>query len=226
MSLFTADHPTQVYRVGRDDPWAIRPPRFHNRFDISDAENPVMTLYTGESPEAALAEVLAPLRPDLELVATLAAIPSDDGLLPHAGRVPANWLARRQMGCAEIRSSAVIADITSAQSIAALRSVPELAEKAIKCGFTDVDDSSLIAGGPQGRPFTQTVAAYLYNLHYSGIRYGSRLGAAYHCIAGFISIDSESVTESGFICAIGSTTAISPDDPALRVVMETFGLRH
>ncbi|MGK5085102.1 RES domain-containing protein [Bdellovibrionota bacterium FG-1] len=225
MTLKIADHPARIYRVGREDPWVIRPPRLDNRFDISDPESPVMTLYTGESPDAALAEVLVQFRPDLEAVVAVAAIPSDDVQKPLCGLVPRGWLARRRMGQAKIRPEAVLVDITASESIAALRAVPALAEKALACGFADIDESSLKASGLQGRTFTQTVAAHLYNNQHSGIRYGSRLGADYHCIAGFVSVDSADVTESDFIIEVEATMMITPDDPALHRVAKIFELR-
>jgi hypothetical protein len=80
--LETSQHPKVVYRVGRGDPWIIRPPRGHNRFDIFDPDESVMTLYTGESKESALAEILAPFRPDLETSAAINQIPSDDDKAP------------------------------------------------------------------------------------------------------------------------------------------------
>ena len=61
MNMKIAVHPKQVFRISRRDPWAIRPPRGNNRFDICDPEESVMTLYTGESKEAALAEVFGDL---------------------------------------------------------------------------------------------------------------------------------------------------------------------
>lgn len=220
-----ATHPDRVYRVAREDPWSIRPPRNLNRFDISDPENPVMTLYTGESPEAALAEVLAPFRPDLEVIAAVSAIPSDDGLDPLTGVIPKSWFENRRMGVATIRPQAVIVDLTHPETIQTLRTVPSIAQKAIACGFADVDESSLKASGESGRRFTQTVAAHCYNSHYSGIRYGSRLGATYFCIAGFVSIDLLDVTDSEFLIETGPTTEILPDHPALKAVASIFGLR-
>lgn len=57
-----------VYRVARN-PWAIRAPSQLHRFDVNDPTSPVYTVYVGESETAAFAEVLAPFRPDLALLA-------------------------------------------------------------------------------------------------------------------------------------------------------------
>jgi hypothetical protein len=86
--LEIASHPPLVFSVGRKDPWAIRAPREHNRFDIFDPEEPVMTLYTAESAEAALAELLAPLQPDLETIAEINKLPCDDNKTPSSGKLP------------------------------------------------------------------------------------------------------------------------------------------
>lgn len=183
-----------------------------------------MTLYAGESAETALAEVLAPFRPDLATIAAVDAIPSDDGATPASGRVPEDWLESRRLGCARIRPTAVIADITRAESIAELRETAEIAEKALECGFEDVDAAALKASGAQGRRFTQTVAAHIYSNNYSGIRYGSRLGEEHHCIAGFVALSSGVVTDSEFIIELGDTVAIDVANPALETVAEIFGL--
>lgn len=220
-----ATHPNSIYRVARGDPWTIRPPRMHNRFDIADPENPVTTLYTGESTEAALAEVLAPFRPDLTVIAAVGAIPSDDDREPLSGLVPKAWLLSRRIGRAKIRPQAVIIDITQPETIAALRANPNLAAKAVECGYPDIDQSSLTASGPSGRRFTQSVAAHIYNEHFSGMRYGSRLGSTYHCIAGFVSLDSTDVADSEFVIETFETLEIASDDSNLREVAQIFGLR-
>lgn len=196
-----------------------------NRFDISDSENPVMTLYTGESPEAALAEVLAPFRPDLEVIAAVGAIPSDDNQAPLAGSIPLGWLESRKIGKAIIRPQAVIVDITHVETIAVLRADPILAEKAQECGYQDIDQSALTSSGPSGRRFTQSVAAHIYNEQFSGICYGSRLGAPFRCFAGFVSLNSADVTDSEFIIETFETEEISKECPALTQVARIFGLR-
>jgi RES domain len=223
--LHIASHPKFVFRVGRGDPWIIRPPRGHNRFDIFDPDESVMTLYTGESPEAALSEVLAPFRPDLETIAAVEKIPCDDDRNPLAGRVPKSWLAERRIGQARIRSSAVIIDITNPFTIQALRNEPQLAQQALRSGFKDLDDSALKASDDKGRHLTQKIAAFIYNLGHSGIRYESRLGSSYKCIAGFVHLSASDAASSAFLEQTIPAEPISPLDPILQKVAAIFNLK-
>lgn len=220
-----ATHPKQVFRVSRGDPWAIRAPRGNNRFDICDPEEGVMTLYTGESKEAALAEVLAPFRPDLETIAEVDSIPSDDDVSPVSGVVPKHWLETRRIGIGIIRFKAVIVDITHPKTIQVLRNQSDLARQAIKAGFVDIDESSLRASGVNGRRFTQAVSAYIYNIGHSGIRYGSRLGTTFHCVAGFVAIGVDNATWSEFLEAVLPSEKISSEDTALKNVVKLFNLK-
>jgi hypothetical protein len=220
-----AKHPDYVFRVGRGDPWALRPPRGHNRFDIFDPDESVMTLYTGESAEAALAEVLAPFRPDLETIAAINKIPCDDDKSPAAGKVPRNWLAERRIAQATIRTSAVIIDISSPITIQALRNEAVLAQQAIKSHFKDLDDSALKACDHNGRLLTQKVAAFIYNSGNTGIRYESRLGSKYKCVAGFVALSSNDAASSKFLEKTMPAEVISPLDPVLQHVASIFNLK-
>ncbi len=220
-----ASHPQFVYRVGRGDPWVIRPPRGHNRFDIFDPDESVMTLYTGETKESALAEVLAPFRPDLETIATINQIPCDDDKSPVAGRVPRNWLAQRRIGSAIIRTNAVIIDITAPATIQILRNESSLARQAVQSGFNDLDDSALKASDDKGRHLTQKIAAYIYNLGHTGIRYESRLGSVYKCIAGFVAVSSSNAASSAFLEKTIDGEPIPPHDAILQKVSSMFNLK-
>ena len=220
-----AKHPDQIFRVGRGDPWIIRPPRGNNRFDIFDPEESIMTLYTGESPEAAWAEVLAPFRPDLETIAAVNKIPCDDDKTPTSGKVPNNWLLSRRLGIGKIRPIAKIIDITNPATIQALRGKPEIAKQALRCGFPDLDDSALKAGDSNKRHLTQTVAAFIYNHGHDGIRYESRLGSTYRCVAGFISLSCTTAADSKFLAETSPPEQVSPQDPSLQRVASIMNLR-
>lgn len=50
-------------------------------------------------------------------------------------------------------------------------------------------------------------------------------GATYHCIAGFVSLDSGDITESEFLIETFETRGISDQDPALRQVAHILNLR-
>lgn len=217
--------PKFVYRIARGEPWVIRPPRGHNRFDIFDPDEPIMTLYTGESEEAAWAEVLAPFRPDLETIAAINNIPCDDNRTPSSGKVPQHWLDQRKLGKAKIKPKASIIDITQFVTIQALRNESDLAAQAIKSGFNDLDDSALKASDQKGRLLTQKIAAYIYNQGNDGIRYESRLGSEYKCIAGFVALNLDTVAASNFIDEIFASINISAKDRALRKIALLMKLR-
>ena len=225
IKLQIAKHPEQIFRVARGDPWIIRPPRGNNRFDIFDPEESVMTLYTGESPEAAWAEVLAPFRPDLATISAISSIPCDDNKMPSSGKVPTNWLLSRCLGTGKIKPTAQIIDITNPATIQDLRNKPEIAKQALRSGFSDLDDSALKAGNSNKRHLTQTVAAFIYNNGHDGIRYESRLGSNYKCIAGFISLSCVSAVDSKFLAEALPPKAISPLNSSLQKVASIMNLR-
>jgi hypothetical protein len=222
--LKTASYAQYIFRISRGDPWTIRPPRGFNRFDIFDPEESVMTLYTGESKEAAWAEVLAPFRPDLETIASINDIPCDDNRTPSSGRIPRAWLQERQIGKAKVRKEAVIVDISHPETIQVLRSEPTLAKKAIQCGFIDLDDSALKASNSQARHLTQMIAAYVYNRGNAGIRYESRLGSKYKCIAGFVALSTGDTASSKFIEEILPSENASSGDYELQTVATMMNL--
>jgi hypothetical protein len=73
---------------------------------------------------------------------------------------------------------ATVGNLTSEETIAYLRQIPELANEAVHCELADVDEFALKASGKKGRFFDQAVAAWLYDQGYGVLRYGSRLGPA------------------------------------------------
>ena len=216
---------SSVYRIAKQDPWAIRAPKGDNRFDILNPSEPIFTLYTGETEEAALAEVLAPLRPSLREIAVINSIPCDHPRMePELATISADWIAKRKLSSAEINGNLKFADITMPSEIATLRNGQVLAEKSNECGFQDIDDSSLKAGDVRGREFTQTVAAHYFNDNFHGIRYGSRLGAGYFCLAAFIPVSCTSIEKSLIIKRVTSSRQLSNTDPALLKVAAMYHL--
>jgi hypothetical protein len=216
--------PHKVFRVSVGEPWKLFEPRFHNRFDIDVEDEPTATIYTGESAEAAIAEVLAPLRPDLETIAKVNSLPGDD-LKPSAGVLSNRWLNKRNLGQAIVRSDVSIVDLSSVETINALRAIPEIAKKATECGFSDVDEASLKASGPKGRKFTQTVAAYVYNQYFSGVRYGSRLGSEYFCVAAFVQLNLKDIGDSEFIEETEKSVVLNKSHESVQRVANIFGLQ-
>jgi hypothetical protein len=183
-----------------------------------------MTIYTGESEESALAEVLASFRPDLETIAAVNAMPADDNRMPARGRITKHWLDTRRLGQGKIRRTATLVDISHLDTIQALRSQQQLALHALRNGFVDLDDAALKTGGPNGRLLTQAVSQFIYHQGHHGIRYGSRLGSSYFCIAGFISLNSPDINSSEFLEHAKDPQPIYSNNKALRKVAQIFGL--
>ncbi len=218
-------HLSYAFRVSRGNPWLIRAPRGYNRFDIFDPEESIMTLYTGESKEAAFAEVLAPFRPDLETISKLKDIPCDDDKTPSSGKVPKAWLMERRIGKAKIRATAKIINVTSPLTMQVLRNNQEIARYTFKAGFSDLDDSALKASNEKGRYLTQMIAAFIYNLDHTGILYESRLGSRYKCVAGFIPLSVAEAKNSDFLEETMPEEKISALDPELQKVASIFNLK-
>ncbi len=150
-----------VYRIGRaPDPWvwpdwsqAHADGTFGNRWD--DPDGIYRVLYASSAPLGALVETLARFRPDLAVVAELAAIEGDDGDPVAAGIVPAEWFTRRVLGTAAL--AGVYVSIGAVQSLATLRT--ELAARAIHYGIDDIDTAGLRRAGP--RRFTQKISRFV-----------------------------------------------------------------
>jgi RES domain len=178
--LASAQPDRPVYRVGRSpDPWAwpdwayaAPDGTFDNRWD--DPNGSYRVLYACSQRVGAFIETLARFRPDLAVVAVLAAIDGeDDG--PPLGVVPQNWLHRRMSGQAIL--SGRFADIGHANSLATLRTA--LASRAIHHGLGEIDGAAIRLKAP--RAFTQEVSRFVYECTeadgpFVGIRYLSRLG--------------------------------------------------
>ncbi len=101
-----ADLPAEVFRLGRrPDPlawpdWAYAEAdgTFGNRYD--DPQGVYRVLYTSTQRVATFVECLAYYRPDVEVIAELQEITSEDGdeEPPAAGIVPAGWVEQRCVG--------------------------------------------------------------------------------------------------------------------------------
>jgi len=178
LAVVRPDRP--LYRVGRQPDawnwpdWAYAGPdgTFGNRWD--DPAGIYRVLYACSQRVGAFVETLARFRPDLEVLAELAAIDgSDDD--PAAGVVPRTWLNNRTSGQAAVDGS--FADVGDARSLAGLRVA--LASRAIHYGLADIDGATIRRSAP--RRFTQEVSRFVYESNHmgtrlDGIRYLSRLG--------------------------------------------------
>lgn len=173
-----------LWRVGqRGAPLASRPPsdddpRGGSRFDDPRGEYGVV--YLARDPVACFGEVLAPLRVDPELAASLA--PEDP-----VGLVTPGWRERRMLIRASVPRSALFLDLEAPQSVQALRREIGWALPAL--GLPDLD-IGVLRGAE--RRITRIVSAWAHAREgtsgrpvYAGIRYLSRLNSAWECFAVF-----------------------------------------
>ena len=167
MELETRRPDGSVYRLGRR-PDAWQPPNwflahsdgtFGNRFD--DPEGYYRVLYASSQRLACFVETLARFRPDLSLLAELAAIEGADDFLP-LGTLPREWMAVRMMGKANIEGA--FADIYATSWVSHLRR--SLAAEALRLGVKDIDLSTLENAEP--RRLTQLASRQAYRLNFAG----------------------------------------------------------
>ncbi len=226
--LCTASPASRVYRVAyRDDAWRWVPwefARFTGRWD--DARERFRVLYAGSTRLACFLEVLAQFRPDLELVAQMAAIEGDpdDDFHPTmpAGNIDRSWLDRRCVGSAELTGSYV--DVGAAESVAWLRQ--HLAELAVRAGLPDFDGAALRSIAP--RAFTQEISTALYETAIrgevpDGIRFESRHGNDVELWAMFERPSRGDVEHCDLLVDIGSQV-IADADPDLLEALRIHGL--
>ena len=214
MELETRQPDGPVYRLGRR-PDAWQPPNwflahsdgtFGNRFD--DPEGYYRVLYASSQRLACFVETLARFRPDLSLLAELAAIEGADDFLP-LGTLPREWMAVRMMGKANIEGA--FADIYAASWVSHLRR--SLAAEALRLGVKDIDLSTLENAEP--RRLTQLASRQAYRLNFAGIFYRSRYGH---------SLENWAIFEP-FPLENAQSDALLEDDPDLQEALRIHGIR-
>jgi hypothetical protein len=169
-----------IYRVGRrHDPWtwpdwayAAADGTFGNRWD--DPLGEYRVLYACSQRVGAFVETLARFRPDLAVIAGLAAIVGPDDT-PPIGVVPIRWLTSRSSGQATVAGRFV--DVGHPRSLATLRMA--LASRAIHHGLAEIDGAAMRLSAP--RAFSQEASRFICEARdargfFSGIRYLSRFG--------------------------------------------------
>jgi hypothetical protein len=212
-----------LYRLAREpDPWAWADwayagpdGTFGNRWD--DPEGSYRVLYAASHRLGAFVETLARFRPDLSVVAEVAAIEGEEAVAP-TGVVPGGWLQGRRLGQAVVDGR--FADIGDATSLATLRG--HLAARAIHYGLSEIDAASIRLGAP--RRFTQEISRLVYEWHdenngFAGACYRSRLGDQFVNWAIF-------EPQPGFESPLHQTdvSEIQPNDPDLVEALRILGL--
>lgn len=180
-----ADNPPEVFRLARKpDPWAwpewaysAADGTFGNRYD--DPRGTYRVLYASTQRFTTFVECLAFFRPDIEVLAELAAIAGDDrdGAEPTpAGLVPREWLSNRCVGRARLLGDYV--DVGHHETIAELRSA--LARRVVHYGLHDFDAATIRLVAPRG--FTQELSRLVFEhsadgeRRWNGLTYKSRHG--------------------------------------------------
>ena len=179
--------PGDVWRVGyAPDPWAWSDwayadddRRFNGRWD--DEKGQFRTIYTAETLLGCFLEVLAQLRPDLEIDDELDAIVDEDGtgaLFPtvDAGVVGFEWLEDRMW--ANGTQTGTYCYITHSESVATL------AKTGIfqRFGISGADIGTDVLKDPHTRPLTRTIARMVYDVlddrmpAFEGLEFRSRHG--------------------------------------------------
>jgi hypothetical protein len=178
------------------------------RFD--DPERTFRTLYAGEQRRACFTELLARFRPSPQVLAALREIAgATDSLL--TGEVPVEWYRARCVGQFRLLPNQRWLDLRALETREALRIA--LADTLVKLELQDLDVSGVRSSN---RKLTQAIARWAYEQGFNGIVYSSRLDDTCGCWAIFEGAQFE---------PIELPKPIGMDDPDMRLVAQTFGLR-
>lgn len=202
--------PGPLYRVGHaPDPLVWPDWRFVGGSRFDDPQDRFRVLYLAEQRVGGFVESLARFRPDLDLLARLAAVTGTTAPLPTPV-VPADWYTRRLVGTLRLLPGQRWLDLRAAESLQALRT--ELASILVALGLPDFDVSA--ARGPS-RELTRQIAGWAYEHGFQGIAYRSRFADDVDCWAIF---------EGAALAPAGLAEVIAPDDIDLLAAAQLFGL--
>lgn len=233
---------TGIVRVGRGvDPFAPRSwddvgedGTFGNRFDDPGALRNIgtphrfRTIYCATDRVTAFAEVVARMRPSIDLLDKLREIDDEESLddvvagvvdpaFPDHGLITHDWRLRRRVGSITLAPAMRLVDLDDPENIDLLRR--ELAPLLLARKVPDMDLSTLVS---RERGFTQAIARYVYEQAtddghpmFAGIRYVSRLSSAWECWAVF---DTRLRGDKGL------PETVHPNDPGLLEAARVFRL--
>ena len=199
-----------LYRVALGpDPLLWPDPRYIGGSRFDDPLGQFRVLYVAEQRVGCFIESLARFRPDLTLLARLAAVTGVVGPIPTP-IVPADWYRRRTVGQLRLLPGQRWLDLRAPETLQSLRA--ELAQTLVRLGLPDLDVSA--ARGPS-RELTRQIARWAYERDLQGVVYRSRFGDHVDCWAIFEGADT---------VAAGPTTPIDPLDGDLHAAARLFGL--
>jgi hypothetical protein len=214
---------SKVFRLGRrPDPWAWpdwahahADGTFGNRFD--DPRGLYRVLYATSQRVGTFVECLASFRPDLQVVAELAAIAGEAGddepIAP--GVVPREWVDQRCLGSAALVGDYV--DVGHHATLAELRGT--LAARVLHHGLLELDAATIRLSAP--RAFTQEISRVVFaqsvtgKRRWNGIAYRSKHGDDFENWAVFEPANP----------VVLEIANLRVDDGDLGVALELHGLR-
>lgn len=210
--------PSTWWRVGHlDAPLDFLPRElcsWEHRFD--DPEHEYRTIYCAEKKVTALREVLAPLRPNLNVRAEFAQFQLDQGIAPDDLFVPARevtpaWRGKHVLVHARLQRNGPLADLDDV----GLRSELERthAELLLRHGLEHLDISELRS---KIRPVTQAISRDLYEQGAAGLLFKSGIDDE-RCAVLFEDRGWFEETDDPW-------TELSEDLPELRQICEEFRL--
>lgn len=217
-AVVTAPSPV-LYRVGpRAAPVAFRPPRNPALHRFDDPEALFSILYAAETRRACFLEILAGQRPDLRVLAALAAFDKNEDLFevdtevpgfdPTQGKVPKDWPTSRAVSSFTVDSGRFL----DLRKLVTRQVVRRLAAPLLV--MFDVSDYDTGNAMSILRPISQAIARWAYEEAYQGIIYPSRIEPEQSCWAIFNTAAPVNI----------SAQVISPTDTDLVAVMQDFGL--
>lgn len=173
-----------LYRIGRwPDPLAW--PLWEHVHGVNRFDDPLRrfrVLYAAELRLTCSLEVLAPLRPSLDVVAALAQLSEGDRRDEPSttGLIPADWRSIRLIGRLTVDSGQRWLDLRIMDTREVLRE--RLAPALVALGYRDFDAGIALL---RDRRLTQAIAQWAYDQGYQGIVYPSRFDPSLACWALF-----------------------------------------
>ena len=178
-----ADAPAGVlHRLGWEpDPLAWPPRELSGGGRFDDPSGRYRVLYTAEQWLACFVETLAAIRPGLQALSLLAAMPPGD-TEENIGEaeVPADWHHRRMIGSLRLAPGQRWLELRTLPARQRLRRT--LAPVLQPLGYTDLDAGDVLS---RDRLLTMIISRWAHEQEYRGIAYPSRLDPARSCWAIF-----------------------------------------
>lgn len=211
MAIRKAAPPKTLHRVGRiADPMALAPKHILKTIEPGRFDDPKFSYrvrYVAEELVTSFLEVTAHFRPDVDLLAKLQAMDSDEPpRTGNKGTLTRGWVAGRAKVELAVETSKEFVDLRDAETRGILRE--QFARSLKRLKLKDMDLSAV--SGPH-RTLTREISRWAFEEGYAGIAYASRHDGK-TCWAIF---ERRGVT----VEATRMAQRVSPTDPALLEAM-------